>query len=117
MNNYFVINSQSDFSNIPSNTKFLIINNTFYDKNTSFLDNLPIFLQEIHFNSDRYFFNSTLCSTDSNEIFQFYDDIWLNEYFIKIPFGCKIYKNNREIFNFDGSIVIYSSPNSMYYST
>jgi hypothetical protein len=108
MLNYFEINSQSDFNNIPEDTQSLIINARYktHDKHTSFLNNLPVSLKEIHFDNGQYFFNSKLCYVDSN-ILQFYDEIPIIEYFIKIPFNCKIFNFHKPILKFDGFVKMY----------
>ena len=97
-----------DFNIIPLDTKIIIINipYKYYSKNSSFLCNLPISLQEIHFNRDEYLFNETSNSGVNNETSQFnnYDEIV--EHKMKIPFGCKIYKFNKEIMNYDGLVKI-----------
>lgn len=102
----FEINCQSNFDNIPTDTQKLVINSRYYNnsKNGIFLDNLPICLQEVHFNNIYYLFNNHSSQSDNSFSNDKYSVILLFK--LKIPFGCKLYKLTTEVINFDGLIRI-----------
>jgi len=95
----FEIFFQANFDNIPEDMEKIIINVLYnnYGGTTSFLDNLPVSVKEIRFNNKNYFFN--IPATDNN---------YYTVHKLKIPFGCKIYKFEKEILDFDGLIYINS---------
>ncbi len=108
-NKTFEINFQEDFDNIPIDKNLLTIKIPYNNKSSYFLDNLPVFLQEIHFDNENYMFNEILDYDSNNKITQLDNKVISREYRykVKIPFGCKIYKLKEPILNFDGLIKIY----------
>ena len=105
----FIVNHYSDFDNIPLDTQSLIIKITFLNDHdySPILNNLPIFLQEIHFDNKHYILDETQYQNMKKELLQSATSYRIAEYKIKIPFGCKIYKFKEEILNFDDLIKIY----------
>ena len=76
----FCIEKETDFFIIPNDTEILKLNYTDYHSQEikNIFQNLPVLLEEIHFNNDKYIFNDEYNTNEKIEI--------------KIPFGCKIFK-------------------------
>ena len=113
----FTIKYYNDFYNIPNDTEILIFNIKLYQEQSDILLNLPVLLEEIHFNTKFYIFDDT--SSNYNTIYpsnfgtySFSLHPYEMKYNIKIPFGCKIFKFNinenksEEILNFNETIIV-----------
>jgi hypothetical protein len=109
MEKHYEINFEEDFDNIPEETKILTIKTKqMSSKEIMLLNNLPIFLEEIHFDCQKYSFEeNTIKYNHQENIFTV-----VKKFKIKIPFGCKIYNYKKQIENIDSIIktVTYYNP-------
>ena len=99
--NKFCVKYYFDFTRIPMDTQILIIEGypSFYNDQSTF-ENLPVLLEEIHFNFQDYIFDTDFVLDIGNP------NVVIKKYNIKVPFGCKIYKFGILQKNFDDVITV-----------